>query len=477
MNIEIDMNDNKLKILVWLRQDLRLKDNPALYYAAQEGEVLPVFIWDETIAANYQPGSASQYWLHHALVNLKNCLEGRLLVMQGEPLELLERCIKDYAIDAVYWNRLYEPHLVERDRHIKSKLQKIGMPVSSFQAHLLWEPWEVLKADGTPYRVFTPFYKQTCRLDGPEQPLSVPESLQLTKLQDSSPAIDTLGLLPHHNWPNKLDSHWTISEQGGHNQLQHFSEYGLADYQTARDRPDQSGVSCLSPYLHWGQLSARQINYAVSQQPSSDSQIAYQRQLVWREFCHHLLYYFPSLPHDNFQTKFNQFPWRDDDEALSRWQMGQTGIPIVDAGMRQLWQTGYMHNRLRMVVGSFLTKNLMLHWHHGELWFWDTLVDADLANNSVGWQWIAGTGIDAAPYFRIFNPITQGEKFDPEGIFVKHYVPELEALSKRYLMKPWQAPQKELDQAGVQLGKDYPYPIVDLKESRQRALAAFKQLS
>lgn len=463
-------------IIVWLRQDLRLQDNPALYHAAQQGPVLPVYIWDEHNPGNHILGSAARCWLYYALQSIQQALNHQILILEGDPKQLLPQLIENEKAQAVYWNRCYEPWCIDRDRIIKEQLQSQNITVQSFKASLLLEPWENVKKDGTAYRVFTPFYNQAQNLLLPNKPLPAPDECQLATPKTPCVNIEQLPLLPRINWHQTLCDSWTISESGAHERLVYFIHEAIDSYQSHRDRPDKAGVSRLSPYLNFGQISPNQIWHATKQLPQNNSINAFQRQLIWREFSYHLLYYFPGLPNSNFKTKFNQFPWRYDQQALQRWQMGMTGIPFIDAAMRELWHTGYMHNRLRMVVGSFLVKNLLQHWHHGERWFWDTLFDADLANNSVGWQWIAGTGLDAAPYFRIFNPVTQGEKFDPNGYYTYHYVPELKHLPLRYLMKPWQAPLHVLQKAGIQLDKDYPRPIVDIKQSRQRALNAFHNL-
>lgn len=470
------MSSNNSPIIVWLRNDLRIEDNPALYYAAQKAQVLPVFIWDDQNAGRYALGGASQCWLYYALQSLQHELEGHLLIQRGEPQQVLLQLVDMVSAQGVYWNRAYEPWCIKRDHAIKQNLKAKGVTAKSFKASLLLEPWENLKKDGTAYRVFTPFYKQALGELHPRKPLSSNDNLDLARPPQSL-SIQDLGLLPASNWHESLCQHWTITELGARQRLQSFLQTAIDDYKANHDRPDRSGVSRLSPYLNFGQISPQQIWHATCQVTANDSVKAFQRQLIWREFSYHLLYYFPSLPERNFKTQFDHFPWRNDKEVLQRWQMGMTGIPFVDAAMRELWHTGYMHNRLRMVVGSFLVKNLLMHWHYGERWFWDTLFDADLANNSVGWQWVAGTGLDAAPYFRIFNPVTQGEKFDPEGRYTRFYVPELNELPQRYLMKPWQAPDSVLKQAGVRLGETYPHPLVDLKHSRQRALDAFHQLT
>jgi len=352
----------------------------------------------------------------------------------------------------------------------------------SFNSLLLWEPWEVLKSDKTPYKVFTPFYRKGCmKASFPREPLPVPEKLSLIKDINSS-SIEKLGLLPVIKWYSSLENHWKIGEENAQDVLKNFLEGNLDKYKESRNFPTKNHTSHLSPYLHFGEISPNQIWYKTQYKrllgPSLDNDAdRFLSELGWREFSYYMLYHFPDIPTQNLQKKFDQFPWQSNTELLQSWQKGQTGYPIIDAGMRELWQTGYMNNRVRMIVGSFLTKNLLLDWRHGAAWFWDCLVDADLANNSASWQWVAGTGVDPAPYFRIFNPIIQGEKFDPEGTYTRRFIPELALLPIKHLFKPWEAPPQVLEEAGVVLGKNYPKPIIDLAFSRERALAAFSSLT
>jgi deoxyribodipyrimidine photo-lyase len=382
----------------------------------------------------------------------------------------------------VHWNRCYEPWRIIRDTALKGDLLNDGVSVKSFGGSVLWEPPNTNKPDGTPYRVFTPFYRRGCLQRGipPREPLAAPVSLNLFDTVDGA-ALDELELMPEINWHKEIADEWSPGEAGAAARLLEVLASGLAHYDEGRNRPDQRFVSRLSPHLHFGEISPNQAWFAVhdkfsGEELSSDAD-RFLSELGWREFSNNLLYNEPTLPAKNLQRKFDRFPWRDDQENLGRWQRGQTGYPIVDAGMRELWHTGYMHNRVRMIVGSFLVKNLLLHWLHGARWFWDTLVDADLASNSASWQWIAGCGADAAPYFRIFNPVTQGKKFDPEGLYVRRFIPELSALADKFVHNPWEAPEEVLERANVSLGDNYPNPVVDLKASRERALAAFKSLS
>jgi deoxyribodipyrimidine photo-lyase len=465
------------KVIHWFRQDLRLRDNPALVQAVKAGNVLPVYILDDENAKEYKMGGASRFWLHHSLKALDISLGGKLAVYVGDPMVILPQIIKRHQVKSVFWNRCYEPWRIARDGQIKEKLLALSVEAKSCNGSLLWEPWDALKKDGTPYRVFTPFYRNGClSAKAPRSPIPAPSNMALIDDSKYSLAIDDMHLLPSIGWDEQLEPHWQIGENGAQKQLNRFLDEGLINYKDGRNFPAKPYISKLSAYLHFGEISPNQVWHAIRMRGDDKNIDHFCSELGWREFSHSLLYHFPDLPKKNLQSKFDIFPWRDDQPALKRWQQGMTGYPIVDAGMRELWQTGIMHNRVRMIVGSFLVKNLLLHWHHGERWFWDCLVDADLANNSAGWQWIAGCGADAAPYFRVFNPVTQGHKFDQDGEYTKHFVPELKNLPTKYLFSPWEAPQHILDEAGIVLGRDYPKPIVGIKPSRERALAAFSSL-
>lgn len=463
------------KTLVWFRQDLRTKDNPALDYACELGDIIPVYILDTDCDEQFAMGGASRWWLHHSLVALNKALSGNLLIRQGNPAEILTALVTETGCNAVVWNRCYEPWQIARDKSLKAALSALTQ-VKSFNASLLWEPMKVLKKDGTPYRVFTPYYRKGCLVaESPRYPLPqatprfAQHSLALGEVED-------LALMPNIAWYTTMETEWEPGEDGAWSHLKTYLNDAALQYKSARDVPSVSGTSRLSPHLHFGEISPHQVWYAVQEKfggMDNEHIDCFLSELGWREFSYYLLYHFPTLPVENFNDKFNRFPWRQDEAALSRWQQGQTGVPIVDAGMRQLWQTGYMHNRVRMIVGSFLVKNLLLDWRLGERWFWDTLLDADLAANSASWQWVAGSGADAAPYFRVFNPVLQGEKFDKQGEYVSQYCPELRKLPPKYIHQPWQAPSHILQACGITLGVDYPAPIVDLKASRQRALDAF----
>jgi len=466
---------------VWFRQDLRLQDNPALAAAvARGGPVVPVFIWDEAGEGDWAPGAASRWWLHHSLAALDAALREcglRLVVRRGESGAVLSELIKSTAATAAYWNRRYEPAAIARDTALKASL---GIEAKSFNAALLFEPHTVKNKSGGPFQVFTPYWRHCLAL-----PVEAPGKLRAGLLPaparwPKSADLSELGLLPEIKWDAGLAQAWQPGEAGAQARLKRFVA-AIPGYADARDQPAAGATSGLSPHLHFGEISPRQIWAAVAAQgkdsgvfpPSRGAQV-YLKEVGWREFAHHLLYHFPATPAQPLRAEFAAFPWRKDARQLRAWQRGLTGYPIVDAGMRQLWATGWMHNRVRMIVASFLVKHLRLSWQEGAAWFWDTLVDADLANNTLGWQWSAGCGADAAPYFRIFNPILQGLKFDPAGDYVRRWVPELAKLPDKFIHEPWEAPMDVLVTAEITLGRTYPQPIVEHAEARAAALAAFQ---
>lgn len=469
------------KIIFWFRQDLRISDNPGLFEAIKNGVVLPIYILDDASGGEFKMGEASRWWLHHSLKSLNQSLDNNLNLYIGDAQKILLKIIKENDIAGVYWNRCYEPGRIRNDALIKEKLKQMDIVCQSFNGSLLWEPWTVLKKDKTPYKVFTPFYRHGClQAPVPRQPLIKPKKMIFMRDPHNKNDIAKLKLLPKINWYTQMAKVWEVGEKAAQKKLSDFLHDGLIDYKEGRNFPSKQKTSRLSPHLHFGEISPHQVWYAAETQgrliaDSSDVE-HFLSEMAWREFSYYLLFHFPTLPRKNFQAKFDHFPWLNNSKLLTAWQTGQTGYPIVDAGMRELWQTGYMHNRVRMIVASFLIKNLLLHWHHGEDWFWDCLVDADLANNSASWQWVAGSGVDAAPYFRIFNPVTQGEKFDAAGEYTRHFVSELKNLSNKFLFKPWEASEDILKTAGITLGKTYPAPIVDLKFSRERALNAYQTL-
>jgi deoxyribodipyrimidine photo-lyase len=475
--------------LLWLRQDLRLADNPALAAARQRGEpVIPVFIWAPEEEGEWPPGGASRWWLHHSLRALAadlHALGARLVLRRGPTEPALRALLQETGAQAVYWNRRYEPAIVKRDTQLKGALKGAGITVESFNAALLHEPWQIQNKAGKPFQVFTPFWRHCLTLPEPEAPLAAPSHWPSPARWPASLSLADLALEPVIDWAGGLREAWQPGAAGAAAQLDRFVRAAFADYPEHRNRPDLVGTSRLSPHLHFGEISPRQIWHALRQAaPGSGKSAAtggwrdsqFLAEVGWREFAHHLLYHFPHTPTEPLRAEFARFPWQPNADWLKAWQRGQTGVPLVDAGMRELWTTGWMHNRVRMVVASFLVKNLLLPWTDGARWFWDTLVDADLAQNTLGWQWTAGCGADAAPYFRVFNPVSQGAKFDPEGRYVRRWVPELAGLPAAWIHQPWAAPAAELARANVRLGRTYPAPLVSLGISREVALAAYARM-
>ena len=468
----------KKKIAIhWFRFDLRVSDNPSLNYLSKNYDnIVGIYIFDD-INSDPKLGSASKVWLHASLDYLNKQLNGNLIFLKGDAKGCFDQLMDSFDVEEISWNRSYEPWIVKRDKSLKMYL-KSKVNVNSFNGSLLWEPWEVLKADSTPYKIFTPFYQRGCLTkQPPRKPISKNFSFFDHKIKSLS--VNHLKLQDNLGWENKVINHWEIGESFAEKQMNNFLKEGLGDYSHGRNFPNKLNVSRISPYLHWGQISPNTLWYEAEKLQQDVETInidIFKSELGWREFFYNLMFHFPNIQSKNLQIKFDKFPWDSNDEYLKSWQKGLTGYPIIDAGMRELWKTGYMHNRLRMITGSFLVKNLLLHWHHGEKWFWDCLFDADYASNSASWQWVAGTGTDAAPYFRIFNPITQGKKFDPEGEYIKKYVPELKNLPHKYLYTPWECPSEILSEVNLKLGVDYPFPVVDIKLSREKALKAFSIL-
>lgn len=476
--------------LVWLRRDLRLSDQPALHAAASRHErVLSVYLHAPEEEAPWAPGGASQWWLHHSLTALGDSLAklgSPLLIRRGPSLDGLRALAKETGASAVYWTRVYEPAAIARDKAVKEALRADGLSAESFNAALLFEPWELKTGGGEPYRVFTPFWRNAeARIDGLAPPLPAPETLKAPAKTPKGLRIEELELLPTIAWDGGFYPHWQPGEAGALARLRRFAAEPLHRYKTQRDLPAVDATSALSPHLHFGELSPRT---AVAMARDAGREVGpgwlasaenFVRELGWREFSHHLLFHYPHTTDAPMYAKFAAFPWRDPTAYavdLKAWQRGRTGIPIVDAGMRQLWTTGWMHNRVRMIVASLLTKNLLIPWQEGARWFWDTLVDASLPQNSLGWQWTAGCGADAAPYFRIFNPVLQGEKFDGDGAYTRHWVPEVAKLPDKFLHRPWEAPSDIRRAAGLGLDSVYAKPIVDLGKSRDRALAAYADI-
>ena len=473
-------------VLVWFRRDLRLLDNPALYSACLDAaEVIPIYIHCPQEEAPWEPGAASNWWLYHSLTKL--CEDLRqvrmgLTIRRGSTKRVLKQLVGETEAEAVYWNRLYEPALLERDRSIKKLLTAQDVFVKESNSALLSEPWETLNKTEQPYRVFTPYYKASrSKVQVGEHLYEVPKTENSKVGELKSDNIEALKLLPQINWASDFPNHWQPGESGALEQLERFSSATVFQYETGRDQPAHNGVSRMSPHLHFGEISPARIWRELedrAREEGKESQIeAYLRQLMWRDFAHHLLFHFPHTPEREFNPKFESFPWREPDADLYRaWTKGVTGIPLIDAGMRELWQTGWMHNRARMNVASFLTKHCLIDWRAGARWFWDTLVDANLANNTMGWQWAAGCGADAAPFFRIFNPVRQGQRFDPNGEYIKRWVPELVRLNVKHIHQPRPTSSDLAELAHDEEGFDYPPPIVDLVFGRQQALSVYKTL-
>lgn len=471
--------------IVWLRRDLRLDDNPALMAAIDAGYVpIPVFVHAPAEEGSWAPGAASRVWLERSLRAVDAALRkrgSRLLLRRGSSLEALRQLVEETGAEAVFWNRLYEPACTARDKDIKRALRSDGLRVDSFNAALLVEPWNIATNEAQPYRVFTPFWRKTLTtLDSLSAPRAAPPRLSVPPEGLLSEPIESLDLGPpvhEPRWDRGFWEHWEPGEAGAAELLDAFIDGAARGYTAERNFPDRIGTSRLSPHLHFGEISPRRILqrlraevWPAAQQPDIEHFIS---ELGWREFSHHLLFHYPHTAERNLNQRFDGFPWAEPDPAkLAAWQRGRTGVPIVDAGMRELWASGWMHNRVRMIVASFLTKNLRYHWRHGADWFWDTLVDADLPNNTQGWQWSAGTGADAAPYFRIFNPVTQSAKFDAAGRYIRQWLPELAKLPDSALFAPW-----EHAELARRLAPDYPHqPIVDLKATREAALSAYQQI-
>lgn len=491
-------------VIAWFRNDLRLADNPALIRAAETGRtVVPVYVFDHTAADDAAaaddgtpgpggnedvPGAAARWWLHGALESLAADLAARgapLILRRGPAARIIEALARETGAAAVYWNRAVTPQAAARDHDLALRLRALGVEIRAFKAALLFDPDQVRTRSGGPYKVFTPFWR-ACLNDHPAPPLPKPAPARLAGPASPPRSEDLTAwrLRPTRpDWAAGLRATWVPGEAAARDRLARFLDAGLAAYAHDRDRPDIEGTSRLSPHLHFGEIGPRQVFHAVRHRmadggggPGDAGAQAFLSELGWREFSYHQLHHFPALPARNLRPAFDRFPWRADREGLAAWTRGQTGYPMVDAGMRQLWHTGWMHNRVRMIAASFLVKHLMVHWREGAAWFCDTLVDGDVAANAANWQWVAGSGADAAPYFRIFNPVTQGRKFDPQGAYVRRWVPELAKLPDRFIHAPWEAPADTLRAAGVTLGRTYARPIVAHDAARARALAAYQTL-
>jgi len=475
---------NQTPIVVWLRQDLRLADNPALAYASASRRPMIILYLFDTDPEQRPMGAASLWWLSRSLTALSsslNALGSRLILRKGRASEVLMEVLTETGAGEVVWNRLYEPSAIARDTALKATLKAAGIEAQSFNAALLNEPWTVATGSGGPYKVFTPYWRAARAKVAHKPALPAVRSLVSPEHWPNTDDLTDWQLHPTHpDWSTGFEV-WTPGEAGALENLNAFLDGPANDYAEGRDQPGKTGTSRLSPHLHFGEISPRQVwiaaHGATATGDLTDSACdKFLAEIGWREFNHHLLFHFPTLPTVNFKPGFDRFAWREDAEGLKAWQRGLTGYPMVDAGMRQLWATGWMHNRVRMIAASFLIKHLLIHWREGEAWFWDTLLDADLANNAAGWQWTAGTGADASPYFRIFNPFSQGEKFDPKGDYIRRWVPELAGLPNKVIHRPWEATSFELSTAGITLGTTYPRPTVDHASARARALSTYARL-
>ena len=467
--------------LVWFRRDLRLDDNPALTAAIERGgPVVALYVLDDEDAGDWRPGGASRWWLHRSLEALDKALSNagsRLVLRRGKAAEVLDTLIDETGADAVYWNRRYEPWAKERDTGIKTALKKRAIEVESFKASLLYEPWEITTKQDTPFKVFSPFWREVQSKGDPAEPLTAPKEIDSLSEAPAGDALEDWALLPTTpDWAGGLRETWTPGEAGAAERLDWFLDEAIGDYKNKRNFPGIDATSALSPHLHFGEISPRRIWHAArlasearSNETMDRGTASFLSEICWREFSYNLLFHNPDLPEVSLRREFEDFPWRTDAEGLKAWQRGLTGYPIVDAGMRQLWHTGWMHNRVRMIVASFLIKDLLIHWREGEAWFWDTLVDADLANNAASWQWVAGCGADAAPYFRVFNPVRQSQKFDPDGAYIRRWIPELADVEGKAIHEPWTL------EGGPPEG--YPEPIVDHAEEREEALRRYQAVT
>ncbi len=476
----------KAPIILWFRKDLRLSDHAGLSAAIHSGHpVIPVYIHHPKLNGRLT-GGASNWWLHHSLKSMEDDLKkigGILILRMGEPGPILAEFCKHTKACAVYASQGYEPEMNAMDLRLSNQMEQVGIQWKCFPGHLLWKPESIRNKSGKPFQVFTPFWKTASQTLKTSAPLPAPDHWPAPTKWPKSVSLNEFKLLPKIKWDAGFSKVWNPGEKGALKNLQRFTLDAFQDYPKKRDFPGIAGTSRLSPHLHFGEITPNQILHECIRHGSGNgvsesaiTQSTYMREIGWREFAHHLLHYFPSTTQKPLRPEFNSFPWRKDHEMLETWQKGKTGYPIVDAGMRELWTTGWMHNRVRMIVGSFLVKHLLLDWKEGEKWFWDTLVDADLANNTLGWQWIAGCGADAAPYFRIFNPITQSEKFAGDGEYVRKWVPELKSLPTAYLHAPWKADKSILKSSDIELGKTYPEPIVNHMIARETALDAYQRM-
>ncbi len=472
---------NKTPAIYWIRKDLRLADNRALLAASKDARpVIPVFIREDDSAGAL--GGAQAWWLERSLARLAEAYEkrgARLILRSGDPADVIFALIEETGAKSVFWNRRYTPDGIATDTALKRKLGDAGVQAESFAGHILHEPSKFRTKTGGPYKVYTPFWKALSAEARVPDPLDAPEELTTANAKPESETLSDWRLYPGKpDWAAGFEPLWTPGERGARERLDRFIDEFAENYAASRDRPDIEATSMLSPHLALGEISPALIWHGINRAKnlSAENRKKFLQELVWRDFCHHLLFHSPDLATKNWNDRFDGFEWVEDDEALAAWTRGKTGYPIVDAGLRQLWREGTMHNRVRMIAASFLVKDLMIDWRSGEEWFRDTLVDADPASNPANWQWVAGSGADASPFFRVFNPVLQGEKFDPDGDYVRRYVPELAALPAKHIHAPFDAPKAVLEEAGITLGETYPKPIVDHKAARKRALAAFEKI-
>ncbi len=463
------MNSN----IVWFRNDLRLEDNPALAAAVAAGNVLPVYILDERM------GGASRWWLHHSLAALGKSFSergGHLVLRRGKPETIIPELANEIGAQSVHAARSFEPAMREADAKVDAALKTHDIGFHRHLSTMLFAPERIKTQSGNPYGVFTPFAKACAAAGVPDDYCPAPEKIPGVTAVESDKLADWHLLPAKPDWAGGLRENWTPGEAGARQRLDDFLKNLVKHYNEARDYPGRQGTSMLSPHVHFGEISPRLVWHRAARAGKSASVQTFLLELLWREFSINLLWQHPALRREPIRAEFADFPWESNKTALQAWQRGQTGIPIVDAGMRQLWQMGWMHNRVRMICASFLIKHLLLPWQEGEKWFWDTLCEADEAANGASWQWVAGCGADAAPYFRIFNPILQGKKFDTDGAYVRKYVPELAGLSDEHIQTPWEAGEEILTNARVTLGETYPRPIIALGEGRERALAAYGRI-
>ena len=451
--------------LIIFKNNLRFNDNPILYHGSKETNIIPIYIYD-----NYNVekdlGRASKYWLYHSLKSLNTSLDNNLQYFKGNTISIVENLVKKNSINRVFCEQPFLEDDIKIYKNLKKNLQSLNIDLIFYNCSLLWDPNAVLKNDGTPYKVFTPYYKNGCLMQSnPDFPLGRPDKLNFLKINNTT-SLDNLDLIDKFNWSKKFNSLWIISEDEALNRFKKFLDGPIFNYKMGRDFPALDSNSKLSPYIRFGLISVHRIWHELKKMKSNIDIEHYKSEICWREFSYYLLYHFPYIKNNNFQKKFDSFKWNNSKENFESWKKGETGFPFIDAGMKELWQTGYMHNRVRMVVASFLVKNLLIDWRLGEKWFWDCLLDADYASNIAGWQWAAGTGADAAPYFRIFNPILQGQKFDKSGKYTLHYLPELKKLPLKLIQTPWD----------TDINCNYPKPIIDYKSSRKSALERYNEI-